>query len=91
MNKGRGRIFKRSDGAWLVYLPKRVCEDTNFPYENNEIVKVSFEKTSKKLTIELFPQSVICPSCGKQAERQEIKFDGTARYKCSKCGEEFNE
>lgn len=33
MNKGRGRIFRRNDGKYLIYLPKDLCEDSMFPFK----------------------------------------------------------
>lgn len=32
--QGKGTLFKRVDGKFLVYLPKDVCEDTMFPFTN---------------------------------------------------------
>jgi len=53
VSEGRGRIFKRKDGKFLVYLPKDLAEDSMFPFKNYSKskrggtdsipVKVSFE------------------------------------------------
>jgi len=32
--EGKGRLFKRKDGKYLVYLPKDLCEDSMFPFKN---------------------------------------------------------
>jgi len=54
VSKGRGRIFKRKDGKYLLYLPLDLCEDSMFPFKG-EIppsggtrVKVSFKIGGKK-------------------------------------------
>lgn len=63
VNEGRGRLFKRSDDKYLIYLPVGLAEDSMFPFkdwqegqrtgEKNTIhVKVSFKRGVKRLTIE---------------------------------------
>jgi len=36
VNEGRGRLFRRKDGKFLIYLPKDLCEDSMFPFKNWE-------------------------------------------------------
>ncbi|MCJ7633512.1 hypothetical protein MUP77_14135 [Candidatus Bathyarchaeota archaeon] len=55
--EGRGRLFKRKDDKYLVYLPKDLCEDSMFPFKNwsksaragsdSISVKVSFKMGGK--------------------------------------------
>jgi hypothetical protein len=54
VSEGRGRLFKRKDGKYLIYLPKDLAEDTMFPYKGAEsiFVKVSFRTGENKLVIE---------------------------------------
>jgi len=54
VNVGKGRIFRRKDGKYLVYLPLDVAIDSMFPFktETSVRVKVSFKKGEKKLVIE---------------------------------------
>jgi len=65
VNEGRGRLFRRKDDKYLIYVPKDLCEDSMFPFkmlqrteededETNSIkVKVSFRLGGeKKLIIE---------------------------------------
>jgi len=63
VNEGRGRLFKRSDGKYLVYLPVGLAEDSMFPFQdwqegprigakNTIPVKVSFERGVERLIIE---------------------------------------
>jgi len=59
VSQGRGRLFRRKDGKYLIYLPKMLVEDTMFPFndfqqdkrtkEKNSIhVKISFKVDARK-------------------------------------------
>jgi hypothetical protein len=52
--QGRGRLFRRKDGKYLVYLPKDLAEDSMFPFKEADsiFVKVSFKVGDTKLVIE---------------------------------------
>jgi hypothetical protein len=54
VNEGRGRLFKRKDGKYLVYLPKDLAEDSMFPFKaaDSTFVKVSFKLGDNKLAVE---------------------------------------
>ena len=63
VNEGRGRLFKRSDDKYLIYLPVDLAEDSMFPFKNwqedqrtgekNSIpMKVSFKRGVQRLIIE---------------------------------------
>ncbi len=61
MNEGIGRIYKRKDGKFLVYIPLDVATDSMFPFKNFRLsergvefipVKVRFETGDNKLIIE---------------------------------------
>jgi len=62
VNEGRGRLFRRRDGKYLLYLPKDLCEDSVFPFRDLQpgpregpasiAVKVSFKIGDNKLIIE---------------------------------------
>jgi hypothetical protein len=55
VNEGRGRLFRRKDGKFLIYLPKDLAEDSMFPFkvEDSMFVKVSFKVGERdKLLIE---------------------------------------
>jgi len=55
--EGRGRLFKRKDNKFLIYLPKSMCIDSMFPFKNwgksgragsdSISVKVSFKMGGK--------------------------------------------
>lgn len=53
VSQGKGRLFRRKDGKYLIYLPKDLAEDSMFPFktETSVRVKVSFELGGKKLII----------------------------------------
>ena len=54
VNEGKGRLFRRADGKYLIYVPLDVATDSMFPYkpEPSVPVKVSFKIGEKKLIIE---------------------------------------
>jgi hypothetical protein len=54
VSEGRGRLFRRKDGKYLVYLPKDLAEDSMFPFKGTDsvFVKVSFELGKCKLLID---------------------------------------
>jgi len=54
VNVGKGRLFRRKDGKYLIYLPVDLATDSSFPFktETSAKVKVSFKIGEKKLVIE---------------------------------------
>ena len=53
----KGRLFRRADGKYLIYVPVSLAEDSMFPFPldkaNSAVsVKVSFEVGGDKLTVE---------------------------------------
>ena len=54
VNEGKGRLFRRKDGKYLIYLPKDLAEDSMFPFKGEEsvYVKVSFKLGDDKLIVE---------------------------------------
>ena len=63
VSEGRGRLFRRKDGKYLIYLPVYLAEDSMFPFKDftrgkrggsdSMNVKVSFKLGGKdKLMIE---------------------------------------
>jgi hypothetical protein len=54
VSEGRGRLFRRKDGKYLIYLPKDLAEDSMFPFKGADsiFVKVSFKLKDDNLLIE---------------------------------------
>ena len=54
VNVGKGRLFRRADGKYLIYLPLDMATDSMFPFKTDSSVrvKVSFKIGEKKLIIE---------------------------------------
>jgi len=54
VSDGRGRLFRRKDGKFLIYIPKDLAEDSMFPFkgETSVLVKVTFKLGDEKLLIE---------------------------------------
>jgi len=53
VHEGRGRLFRRKDGKFLIYLPKDLAEDSMFPFKvtdvtNSIFVKVRFTPGGRK-------------------------------------------
>ena len=59
VSEGKGRLFRRKDGKYLVYLPKDLAEDSMFPFKviDSRFVKVSFELGDSKVLIEKWPDA----------------------------------
>jgi hypothetical protein len=53
VSEGRGRLFRRKDGKYLIYLPKDLAEDSMFPFKGADsiFVEVSFKLGDDKLLI----------------------------------------
>jgi hypothetical protein len=54
VSEGRGRLFRRKDGKYLVYLPKDLAEDSMFPFKEADsiFVKVSFKLGESSIAVE---------------------------------------
>ncbi len=62
VSEGRGRLFRRTDGKYLIYLPVYLAEDSMFPFKEfgrgkrgasgSIDVKVCFKIGDDKLIIE---------------------------------------
>jgi len=54
VSEGRGRLFRRKDGKYLIYVPLDLAEDSMFPIKTNSSIKVkiTFKIGDNKLTIE---------------------------------------
>ena len=50
VSSGRGRLFRRTDGKYLIYLPVSLAEDSMFPFKDLDsvFVKVSFKPDRKQ-------------------------------------------
>lgn len=55
VNEGRGRLFKRKDGKYLIYLPKDFAEDSMFPFQvkHAQFIHVSFQKGATKKVLDV--------------------------------------
>jgi hypothetical protein len=56
VSEGRGRLFRRKDGKYLVYVPKDLAEDSMFPFKGADsiFVKISFKLGGKNMLIEKY-------------------------------------
>jgi hypothetical protein len=53
VNEGKARLFKNSQGRYLIYLPVDLAQDSMFPFKVDDSmhVNVSFKQGDNKLTI----------------------------------------
>jgi hypothetical protein len=63
VSDGRGRLFRRKDGKYLIYLPKDLAEDSMFPFKGADsiFVKVSFKLKDDKLLVEKWVEPELPP------------------------------
>ena len=61
VSEGKGRLFRRKDCKYLIYVPKDLAEDTMFPYKGTDsvFVKVSFKTGEDRLLIERWNETVL--------------------------------
>lgn len=61
VSDGRGRLFRRKDGKYLIYLPKDLAEDSMFPFKGSDsvFVKVAFKLGDDKLLIEKWKEPAV--------------------------------
>jgi hypothetical protein len=62
VNDGRGRLFRRKDGKYLIYLPKDLAEDSMFPFKGSDsiFVRVSFKPSGdSRLLVEKWKEPVL--------------------------------
>ena len=54
VNEGRGCLFRRKDGKYLIYVPKDLADDSMFPFKvaHHVYVKISFKLGDNKLLVE---------------------------------------
>ncbi len=59
VSEGKGRLFRRRDGKYLIYLPKDLAEDSMFPFKvvDSTFVKVSFKLGDSKLFVDKWASS----------------------------------
>lgn len=60
VSEGKGRLFRRADGKYLIYVPLDLAEDSMFPFKTKTSmkVKISFKIGEKKLKIEQWVEPV---------------------------------
>ena len=65
VSEGRGRLFRRKDGKYLIYVPLDLAEDSMFPFKEYKRtkrgtdsirVKVSVKQGEQKLLVEKWPE-----------------------------------
>jgi len=59
VSEGRGRLFRRKDGKYLIYLPVDLAEDSMFPFKTTSSIrlKIYFKLGDSKLFIEKWSET----------------------------------
>ncbi len=59
VNEARGRLFKRKDNKYLIYVPLDLAEDSMFPFKTKSSIKlkISFKIGDNKLIVEEWNES----------------------------------
>jgi len=58
-SEGRGRLFRRKDGKYLIYVPLKLAEDSMFPFKTDSSIKlkISFKIGNDTVTVEKWDES----------------------------------
>ncbi len=58
VSEGKARLFKNSQGRYLIYLPVDLAQDSMFPFKVSDsmYIKVGFKQGDTKLTIETWAE-----------------------------------
>ena len=69
VHEGKGRLFRRKDAKYLIYVPKDLAEDSMFPFKGVDSlhVKIGFKLGDNKLLIEKWKEP---PAAEKPQETQ---------------------
>ena len=52
VSAAKGRLFKRKDGKYLLYIPKSLAEDSMFPFKGEDVkVFVSFKPGAAEMVL----------------------------------------
>ncbi len=59
VNEGRGRLFRRKDGKYLLYVPLKLAEDSMFPFKTDSSMKlkISFKIGDNKVIVEKWKET----------------------------------
>ena len=60
VSEAKGRLFRRKDGKYLLYVPKDLAEDSMFPFKANPAIKVriNFKVGDDKLTVTRYQEEL---------------------------------
>jgi len=53
VNEGRGRIFKRKDGKYLLYIPVALAEDSMFPFKKWEKIRNNEDEDKNTIRVKV--------------------------------------
>ena len=53
VSEGRGRLFRRKDGKYLIYVPLDLAEDSMFPFRDYERTKRGADAVKVKVSFKI--------------------------------------
>jgi len=59
VSEGRGRLFRRKDDKYLIYVPLKLAEDSMFPFKTDTSMKlkISFKTGDNKVIVEKWSET----------------------------------
>jgi hypothetical protein len=59
VSEGRGRLFRRTDDKYLIYVPLKLAEDSMFPFKTDSSMKlkISFKTGDNKVIVEKWTEA----------------------------------
>ena len=59
VSEGRGRLFRRTDDKYLIYVPVKLAEDSMFPFKTKTSMKlkISFKIGGNKVIVEKWDEA----------------------------------
>ncbi len=59
VNEGKGTLFKRKDGKYLIYVPVDLAEDSMFPFKDFKKTKRGAESIPVKISFKIGNNNLI--------------------------------
>ena len=71
VSEGRGRLFRRKDGKYLIYLPLDLAEDSMFPFKDYRKTKRGADSIPLKIAFKLGDSKLLIEKWTGQDQQEE--------------------
>ncbi len=75
VSEGRGNLFRRKDGKYLIYIPLDLAEDSMFPFKDYRKTKRGADSISLKVSFKIGDDKLLI-----QKWDGPLKGDGEEEY-----------